>query len=81
MPQVDGKTIKNRAKLLRSVGKQARNKHLMEQIGKQHKVLMESSLLGRTEQFAEVSFVKPLSEGSIVDVTIQNVSQSQLIVY
>ena len=81
MPQVDGKIIKDRAKLLRSVGKQVLSKHLNEQIGKQHKVLMESSVLGRTEQFAEVSFANPLPEGSIVDVTIQNASQSQLIVY
>ena len=80
MPQVDGKTIKNRSKLLRLVGKKARSKYLTEQIGKQHKVLMESSLLGRTEQFAEVSFTNPLPEGSIVDVTIQNASKSQLIV-
>ena len=81
MPQIDGKTIKSRAKLLRSLGKKVRTKHLTEQIGRKHKVLMESSILGRTEQFAEVLFASPKQEGSIVDATISDASNSQLMVY
>ena len=81
MPQIDGKTIKSRAKLLRSLGKKVRTKHLTEQIGRNHKVLMESSTLGRTEQFAEVLFASPKQEGSIIDATISDASNSQLMVY
>ncbi len=81
MPQIDGRTIKSRAELLRSLGKKVRSKHLKEQIGQKHKVLMESSALGRTEQFAEVLFVSPKQEGSIVDATISDASNSQLMVY
>ena len=81
MPQIDGRTIKSRAELLRSLGKKVRSKHLNEQIGRKHKVLMESSVLGRTEQFAEVLFSSPKQEGSIVDATISDASNSQLMVY
>lgn len=81
MPQIDGRTIKSRAELLRSLGKKVRSKHLKEQIGRKHKVLMESSVLGRTEQFAEVLFSSPKQEGSIVDATIRDASNSQLMVY
>ena len=81
MPQIDGRTIKSRAELLRSLGKKVRSKHLREQIGRTHKVLMESSVLGRTEQFAEVLFSSPKQEGSIVDATISDASNSQLMVY
>ena len=81
MPQIDGRIIKSRAELLRSLGKKVRSKHLKEQIGRKHKVLMESSVLGRTEQFAEVLFSSPKQEGSIVDVTISDASNSQLMVY
>ena len=81
MPQIDGRTIKSRAELLRSLGKKVRSKHLKEQIGRKHKVLMESSVLGRTEQFAEVLFASPKQEGSIVDATISDASNSQLMVH
>ena len=80
-PQIDGRTIKSRAELLRSLGKKVRSKHLKEQIGRKHKVLMESSALGRTEQFAEVLFASPKQEGSIVDATISDASNSQLMIY
>jgi len=81
MPQIDGRIIKNRAELLRSLGKKVRSKHLKEQIGRKHKVLFVSYFLGRTEQFAEVLFSSPKQEGSIVDATISDASNSQLMVY
>ena len=81
MPQIDGRIIKSRAELLRSLGKKVRSKHLKEQIGLKHKVLMESSVLGRTEQFAEVLFASPQQEGSIIDTTISDASNSQLMIY
>ena len=42
---------------------------------------MENSVLGRTEQFAEVLFASPKKEGSIVDAIISDASSSQLMVY
>ena len=36
MPQIDGRTIKSRAELLRSLGEKVRSKHLKEQIGRKH---------------------------------------------
>ena len=42
---------------------------------------MESSVLGRTEQFAEVLFASPQQEGSIIDTTISDASNSQLMIY
>ncbi|MDD9922776.1 MAG: tRNA (N(6)-L-threonylcarbamoyladenosine(37)-C(2))-methylthiotransferase MtaB [Boseongicola sp.] len=70
MPQVDGKTIKSRAAKLRALGDKAAVEHLDGQIGKNHKVLVETPNIGRTEQFAEVEFSAPQPEGQIVSVDI-----------
>lgn len=80
MPQISKKVIKSRARILRLLGDDARQKHLTAQVGKKHKVLMESTLLGRTEQFAEVSFKKPQKKGSVVEAKISNASPVQLLV-
>jgi threonylcarbamoyladenosine tRNA methylthiotransferase MtaB len=70
MPQVDGKLIKARAAALRSVGQRRVDQHLQQQLGRRHSVLMENPLMGRTEQFAEVHFTDPQTEGAIVDTVI-----------
>lgn len=66
MPQVNGKAIKERAAALRASGVMQVERHLRAQIGKEHRVLMESPKMGRTEQFAEVTFESPQAEGQIV---------------
>jgi threonylcarbamoyladenosine tRNA methylthiotransferase MtaB len=66
MPQVNGKAIKERAAALRASGVTQVERHLRAQIGKEHRVLMESPKMGRTEQFAEVTFESPQAEGQIV---------------
>ena len=66
MPQVGGSTIKDRAAQLRAAGSAQVTKHLSEQIGKTHHILMESPDMGRTEQFTEVRFNTPQPEGQIV---------------
>ena len=63
MPQVNGIKIKERAKLLRSLGATQVSKYLNSQIGKYHNILMESESMGRTEQFAEVDFQNPQQPG------------------
>jgi len=71
MPPVNGKIIKQRAARLRAAGEAQVQTHLTAQVGKQHTVLMENAHMGRTEQFAEVRFNQPQSEGSIVQTRIQ----------
>ena len=70
MPQLHGKTIKDRAARLRAAGDEAVARHLAAQKGRDHNVLMETPHMGRTEQFAEVEFTTPRPEGALVSATI-----------
>ena len=70
MPQVNGALIKSRAARLRDAGNTAAARHLAEQKGRMHRVLMENPDMGRTEQFAEVDFARPHSVGTIVSTRI-----------
>lgn len=79
MPQVNGKMIRERAALLRSLGEQQVTRHLTTQVGQTHDVLMESPHMGRTAQFAEVAFQTPQREGDIVTTTITSHTVTQLV--
>lgn len=70
MPQVQGHLIKERAARLRALGDQRVERHLAEQVGQQHSVLMENPTMGRTEQFTEVHFDTPQTEGTIIEAWI-----------
>ena len=70
MPQVAGPVIKERAARLREAGAAGLERHLRAQVGRTHQVLMESPLMGRTEQFTEVRFAEPRPEGAIVTARI-----------
>ncbi|MBU2961767.1 tRNA (N(6)-L-threonylcarbamoyladenosine(37)-C(2))-methylthiotransferase MtaB [Citreicella sp. C3M06] len=76
--RVDGKVIKDRAARLRAAGDAAVLRHLAAQQGAEHRILMESPDMGRTEQFTEVDFTTPQTEGSIVTATITGVSGNRL---
>ncbi|WP_170410963.1 tRNA (N(6)-L-threonylcarbamoyladenosine(37)-C(2))-methylthiotransferase MtaB [Ruegeria arenilitoris] len=76
--QINGNIIKDRAARLRAMGEAQVAKHLNEQIGKTHRILMENPHMGRTEQFTEVAFNTPHTEGQIVTATITGASHSQL---
>ncbi|WP_432817253.1 tRNA (N(6)-L-threonylcarbamoyladenosine(37)-C(2))-methylthiotransferase MtaB [Sulfitobacter sp. JB4-11] len=78
MPQVNGITIKARAARLRAAGERQVARHLKSQVGRTHNVLMESPLRGRTEQFTEVHFDKPQSEGAIVTARITGAHKGSL---
>ncbi|NOD48705.1 MULTISPECIES: tRNA (N(6)-L-threonylcarbamoyladenosine(37)-C(2))-methylthiotransferase MtaB [unclassified Ruegeria] len=78
--QINGTVIKDRAARLRAAGDAQVSKHLSEQIGKTHHILMENPHMGRTEQFTEVSFTTPQSEGQIVTAAITGQTADQLIV-
>ncbi|MEM9578433.1 MAG: tRNA (N(6)-L-threonylcarbamoyladenosine(37)-C(2))-methylthiotransferase MtaB [Pseudomonadota bacterium] len=66
MPKVAGAVIKERAARLREAGHRQVSRHLAQQVGKTHQVLMESPTFGRTEQFSQVRFATPRAEGTIV---------------
>jgi threonylcarbamoyladenosine tRNA methylthiotransferase MtaB len=73
MPQVDGAAIRDRAARLRAAGDARVARHLRAQVGQRHAVLMESAVMGRTEQFAEVRFADPQPVGAIVGAVISGV--------
>jgi threonylcarbamoyladenosine tRNA methylthiotransferase MtaB len=79
MPQLRGPEIKDRAARLRAAGDAALTRHLTAQIGCNHRVLMESPRMGRTEQFTEVDFTTDQPEGQIVEAVIQGSADSRLI--
>ncbi|QIE45833.1 tRNA (N(6)-L-threonylcarbamoyladenosine(37)-C(2))-methylthiotransferase MtaB [Pseudohalocynthiibacter aestuariivivens] len=79
MPQVDGPAIKDRAARLRAAGAVQVARHLNGQVGRVHRVLMESPHMGRTEQFTEVHFDVAQPEGHIVPAHIASTSDTQLI--
>ena len=78
MPQVDGRAIRERAARLRAAGAAQVADHLSAQVGRRHRVLMESPRLGRTEQFAEVRFASDRPEGTIVDAVIEGAADGAL---
>jgi len=78
MPQVDGCAIRERSARLRMAGKIAAEKHLKAQVGRVHRVLMESSTVGRTEQFAQVELSVPRRKGTITEVRVAGVNGNRL---
>lgn len=80
MPQVNGKDIKARAAQLRAAGQVQVSRHLQEQVGRTHDILMENPTMGRTQQFAEVKFAAPQPESQIVRARITGISGDHLTV-
>ena len=78
MPQVNGRLIKSRAAQLRSAGSQQVEIYLKSQVGKTHEVLVETPYMGRTQQFAEVTFNTPQTEGKIVSTVIESATKNYL---
>lgn len=70
MPQVNGRVIKARAAQLRAAGDAQVARHLVAQVGQNHKILMESPFMGRTEQFTEVHFTTSQAEGQVTQTII-----------
>jgi threonylcarbamoyladenosine tRNA methylthiotransferase MtaB len=79
MPQVDGRAIKARAARLRAAGEAAVTRHLQEQQGRSHSILMEAPDMGRTEQFTEVKFSHAQPVGQIVRAIITGQDGHQLV--
>ena len=70
MPQLDRRIIKERAQRLRTHGALALRRHLEAETGVTRRVLLESQLIGRTEQFTAVTLSRTAVPGTIVDVKI-----------
>jgi threonylcarbamoyladenosine tRNA methylthiotransferase MtaB len=79
MPAVNGAKIKARAAQLRAAGQQRVQTHLAAQVGETHEILMESPVMGRTAQFAEVNFATPQAEGQIVPALITGMQDNHLL--
>ena len=77
--QVKGQEIKDRAARLRALGEAQVARHLSAQVGRTHRVLMESARMGRTEQFAEVHFDSDQPEGGVIETVIRGVQGIQLL--
>jgi len=58
MKQLDKKTIKNRAKILRQKGQEQLTKFLNQQVGKTFEVLVEKNNLGKTKNFLNVRIIE-----------------------
>ncbi|WP_422075729.1 tRNA (N(6)-L-threonylcarbamoyladenosine(37)-C(2))-methylthiotransferase MtaB [Tranquillimonas rosea] len=77
MPQLDRKTIKDRAARLRAAGSERQAAHMAGWRGR-HAVLMEAPRMGRTEHFAEVRFDSERPVGQIVETEITGATESHL---
>jgi len=81
MPQVNGKIIKQRAKLLRQAGELELEKFLKKQVGKNIKVIVEKDGIARAENFLEVKIISKenLKAGELLEVKILKVEENFLI--
>jgi threonylcarbamoyladenosine tRNA methylthiotransferase MtaB len=70
MPPVAPAIVKERAARLRQKGEAALCRHLDREIGARRRVLAETPVLGRTEQFAEVRLARGGRPGAIIEVEI-----------
>ncbi len=79
MPQVDASIIKNRAKILREIGKEELIAFFKKNIGIVTQVLLEKETFGHSLNFIPTVINKSFSPGSIVDVKFIKIYKQQLI--
>jgi threonylcarbamoyladenosine tRNA methylthiotransferase MtaB len=79
MPQVARAIVKERAKRLRDKGEAALVRHLDGEVGKRRRVLMESEMVGRTEQFTPVYVAQQRQPGRVLDVSIVGHDRERLL--
>ena len=79
MPQVSKKIIKERAKELRMEGNKNLSKFLNNQIGKKHKVLLETKTEGHSENFIPIKTLTKNKIGKVVEVKGKKVVDGKLI--
>jgi len=81
MPQVNGKIVKERARLLREAGQAELQKFLKKQVGKTLSVIVEKDGIGKSENFLDVKILngESLKSGDIVEVKASGLEGSFLI--
>jgi threonylcarbamoyladenosine tRNA methylthiotransferase MtaB len=82
MPQVKKETIKERARILRDLGKQQLDHFLLTQIGKEAIVLVERDQKAHTEHYAPVfleNIGQELVVGSLVKMRFEGVKKEKLV--
>ncbi len=78
MPQLSREVVKERAWRLRAMGDAALHQHLDAQIGRRHRVLIESDTLGRTEGYTAVHLQAGSARG-LLDVTVASHNGRELL--
>lgn len=78
MPQVEKKVIQKRSKELREVGDQRLNMFLINEVGKEKKVLVEKPGFGRTEQYSKVLIPEDNNQGTLITKKIIGINKDQL---
>jgi threonylcarbamoyladenosine tRNA methylthiotransferase MtaB len=81
MPQLDGKIIKKRAKILREAGQEQLQKFLKTQIGNILQVIVEKDGMAKSENFLDVKIIgsKNLKSGEIFKVKVLSLEENFLI--
>lgn len=81
MPQLNGKIVKARAKILREAGAKELQKFLHAQIGKNLSIIVEKDGVGKSENFLDVKIIggEELKSGDILTVKIAEVQGNFLI--
>ena len=70
MPQVAREAVRERARRLRQRGALALRRHLDDEVGATRRVLTETPVIGRTEQFTQVRLAAPAACSTILNVKI-----------
>jgi threonylcarbamoyladenosine tRNA methylthiotransferase MtaB len=78
MPQVEGKVVRERARLLRAAGEAALKAFLAGEVGCRREVLMETGEIGRTPHYAPVRLSRPAPPGSLLKVEITGSGEGRL---
>lgn len=80
MPQINGKIIKERARILRETGQAELQKFLEKQVGKKLKVIVEKDGIGKSENFLDVKILaKNYQPGEIVEIEVSDFDGKLLI--
>jgi len=79
MPQVEKVVRKARAAILRAEGESELQKFLVQHIGKEANILVESDNKGHTENFIPVKFLSNQESGSIITSVLHQIENSSMI--
>lgn len=81
MPQVKGEIIKERARILRELGREQLNKFLQTKLGKKEIVMVESSKIARSDQYAIVKLEGDhnYKSGDLIEVEFAGIDNESLI--